>query len=213
MPSPRDRLRALAYDLGPGVWYRPAWRFIVADVLQEAGLEGPGRDASWLEVGTGPGWMGVEAAAGRPWLDVVAIDTCGAALERARRHKGGSLNLTLRRMDAAQIVYPDGTFQIATAVQSAHHWADAAGVLAEIRRVLAPGGRLYLYEADPEAEIPAGWIARRAGWPPEALLRRRWRRFGMDAARWGALTGQARGAFGEVRDERHGFYRRLVCTR
>lgn len=201
----RERLRALVYDLGPGRWYQPAWRFIVADIDMSEG--------SWLEIGAGPGWMGVIAAAGRPGLDVVAIDTSAAMLERARLHREGHLNLTLRQMDAAHIVYPDGTFQVATAVQSAHHWQDAPGILREIRRVLAEDGRLFLYEADPDAEIPDGWIARCSGWPPEALLRRRWRRFGMDAARWEALVRQAAEVFPSVSDERHGFYRRLVCTR
>ena len=203
----RERLRGLAYDLGPGRWYQSAWRFIVADVDL--------REGAWLDVGCGPGILCALAASGNPSLDVVGIDISPGMLVQARQHKGGMLNVTLRQMDAAAIVYPEGTFHVATAIQSAHHWQDPAAILREVHRVLVPGGRFYIYEADPEGEIPEGWIDRQAGFPPEALLRRRWRRFGMDQARWDGLKAKVEESpFGmDYVDERHGFYRRLVCTR
>lgn len=203
----RATLTALAYNLGPARLYQPAYRFIAADIDLARG--------AWLDIGCGPGWLCIHAAAGKPELDVVGIDTSDSMLKLARENQGGRLNITLRKMDGAAIVYPAGTFDVVTAVQSAHHWKDVPAVLAEVHRVLVPGGRFYLYEADPDGEIPKEWLARRAGWPPDAVMRRRWRHYGMDAARWEALRDQVRASpFGEdLTDERHGFYRRLVCTR
>jgi ubiquinone/menaquinone biosynthesis C-methylase UbiE len=207
LPEGRRTLTAVAYDRGPARWYQPAYRYIAADIGVTEG--------AWLDLGCGPGWLCVRAAEGHPELDVVGIDTSDTMLGIAARNRRGRLNVTLRKMDAAQIVYPAGTFRVVTAVQAAHHWTDPGPIFAEAWRVLSPGGAFYVYEADPDADIPAEWIERTAGWPPDALLRRQWRRYGMDAARWSALLDIARASpFGHaVSDERHGFYRRLVCTR
>jgi SAM-dependent methyltransferase len=206
-PEGRRSLTAYAYNMGPAVYYQPAYRFIVADIDVTSG--------AWLDIGCGPGWLCIHAAAGHPELDVIGIDTSKTMLAIAEANKRGRLNVTFREMDAAAIVYPAGTFEVVTAIQSAHHWADPAPILAEAHRVLVPGGRLLIYEADPEAEVPAEWIHRRGAWPPDFVVRRGWARFGMDQARWDTLRAAvAASPFGDdVSDERHGFYRRLVCTR
>jgi SAM-dependent methyltransferase len=111
--------------------------------------------------------------------------------------------------------YPSETFSAAAAVQSAHHWREPSAILAEVHRVLRPGARFYIYEADRhQVEIPAGWVLRRGGWPPDRLVRLGWRRFGMDSEEWTALCAQAEESpFDAAVDDRHGFYRRLVLTR
>lgn len=203
----RRFLTALAYQLGPGRVYQPAYRFIANDIAVERG--------ALLDVGTGPGWVAIHAASGRAEVDAVGIDTCPHMLEFAEQNRRGRLNVTFRQMDATRIVYPERTFDAAVSVQSAHHWADPGAIFAEVYRVLADGGVFYVYEADPDADVPADWIARIGGFPPDALIKRQWARFGMGAARWDALRAVAAASpFGpDVGDERHGFYRRLVCTR
>jgi ubiquinone/menaquinone biosynthesis C-methylase UbiE len=207
LPEGRRSLTAYAYNVGPAVLYQPAYRFIAADIGVTQG--------AWLDIGCGPGWLCIHAAAGNPELDVVGIDTSETMLQLAEDNKRGRLNVTLRKMDGGQVIYPAHTFDVVTAVQSAHHWKDPAAVFAEAHRVLTLGGRFFVYEADPDAEIAPEWLNRRLGWPPDAVLRRRWRRWGMDQARWDALRTVATSSpFGEdVTEERHGFYRRLVCTR
>lgn len=211
MPSLVDTKKALAaraYNAGPSWYYQPAYRFIVADIDLRAG--------AWLDIGTGPGSVCVYAAAGNPQLDVVGIDTSEAMLKVADENRGGRLNITLRKMDAETIVYPARTFDVVTAMQVAHHWKNTPAILAEIHRVLVDGGRFYLYEANPEGEIPDGWLRRRGGvWPPDAVFRARWAKYGMDQAGWDALKAVvAQSPFGgDFADEHHGFYRRLVCTR
>ena len=51
-------------------------------------------------------------------------------------------------MDAEDMKFPAGIFDVITAVQTAHHWSNPSAVLDQIHRVLKPGGRFYLYEAD-----------------------------------------------------------------
>lgn len=203
----RAELKTLAYELGPSRWYQPAYRFIVADIEQTQG--------AWLDIGCGTGWLGIYAARGNPSLDVVGIDTSPEMLRAASQNKRGRLNFTLREMNAENIVYPDRTFDVVTAVQSAHHWKNPDRIFAEASRVLVWGGRMFVYEADPAGEIPDGWVQKMGVWPPAALLRRQWGKYGMDQAAWDRLKASAVAVFGEesVVDERHGFYRRLVCSR
>lgn len=207
LPEGRRSLTAWAYQVGPGRYYQPAYRFIAADIGVERG--------SLLDVGTGPGWVAIHAAAGRPEVDAVGIDTSSTMLELAEANKRGRLNVTFRKMDAVDIVYPEHTFEAAVAVQAAHHWTDTAAVFGEVYRVLVEGGKFYVYEADPASEVLSDWIARTGPWPPDSFIRRQWQKFGMDEVRWGQLRALAEASpFGpDIADERHGFYRRLVCTR
>ncbi len=206
-PEGRRSLTAYAYHFGPGVAYQPAHRFIAADIDLQEGV--------WLDIGCGPGWLAIFAGSGKPELDVIGIDTSKTMISLAEDNKQGRLNVTFREMDAREVVYPAATFDVVTAVQTAHHWEDPAAIFTEAHRVLKPGGKMYVYEADPDATIPSDWIRRRGVWPPDSVLKRRWQKFGMDQARWDALKAVAgTSAFGaNIEDDRHGFYRRLVLTK
>jgi SAM-dependent methyltransferase len=46
-------------------------------------------------------------------------------------------------------------FDFAVSVLSFHHWEEPAEDLAAIHRILVPGGRLWIYEQDPEADAAA----------------------------------------------------------
>ena len=133
----------------------------------------------------------------------------------ATKNKGSRLNVTIREMDAHDIKFPEGTFDVVTAVQTAHHWADQGAVIGEVFRVLKPGGRFYLYEADREQdEIPEGWIQRRSGWPPRSVVIAGWRRFGMNENEWAEACARAQATdFSTMVVDRHGFYRRMVMTK
>ena len=161
----RQVLQALAYDTVPARYYQPTYR-ILAEALAPA-------TGALLDVGCGPGWLSIHAGAGKPQLDVIGIDTNPAMVARAERNKGSRLNVTFRELDARHVVYPDQTFDVAVALQSAHHWAEPAAVLAEVHRVMVGGGAFYIYEADSDAtEVPAGWVERRGPWPPDAFVLR-----------------------------------------
>ena len=196
-----------ANQRGPAWVLQPSWRHI-ADAI---GLE----RGAFLDVGCGAGWLALYVASGRPELDAVGIDTDSLAIGVGERNKGTRLNVTLREMDPARIVYPDRTFHAAAAVGSSQRWTDLPGTLAEVHRVLRPGGRFFIYEADAELEaLPPGWLRSPGPWMPDALLLRQLRRGGVTAAQWDALKEQVRqSSFRGGEDGRHGPYRRLILTR
>ena len=206
-PGAAGKLRAWAYQRGPGSYYRPAYR----QIAQEIGIP----EGAILDIGCGPGWLSIFLAAGKPNLDAVGIDLCSMMLDYAQTNKGPSLNVTFRQMDAAEIIYPDETFHVACAVQSAHHWEKPDAVLNEVHRVLRPGGHFYIYEADSTLDaIPEGWVSRKGPWPPDKMIKWNWSRFGMDDAAWATLKQTVQSSpFGGGEDGRHGFYRRMVLRK
>jgi len=201
----RRRVSDTLYRMGPAQYYQPAYAHIAAAI----GL----KDGTMLDVGCGPGWLCMHVAAGKPNIDAVGIDHSATMVETATRNKGPRLNITIREMSGEQIKFPSATFDVVTAVQTAHHWADACVIVSEIYRVMKPGGRFYLYEASRErTSVPDGWISRRSGWPPNAVVTAGWKRFGMDTDEWASLERVVREFdFSNIISDEHGFYRRLVA--
>jgi SAM-dependent methyltransferase len=93
-----------------------------------------------LDLGCGAGEFTAElAAAGAA---VVGIDVAQAALERARaKHPG--LEFRIAPLDGP-LPLEDNSFELVWASEVIEHVADTARWLSEVRRVLAPAGRLLL---------------------------------------------------------------------
>jgi SAM-dependent methyltransferase len=93
-----------------------------------------------LDLGCGAGEFTAElAAAGAA---VVGIDVAQAALERARAEHPG-LEFRLAPLEGP-LPLEDNSFELVWASEVIEHVADTAPWLSEVRRVLAPGGRLLL---------------------------------------------------------------------
>jgi SAM-dependent methyltransferase len=82
---------------------------------------------------------------------IVALDATRAMLEQGRPH--APANVILMEGDAAALPFLDRMFDIVVSRFALHHFEEPAGPVAEMRRVLRPGGRLAL--ADIVAETPA----------------------------------------------------------
>lgn len=108
----------------------------VAPLLDAAGV-GAGRRV--LDVCTGHGVMAA-AAAGRGAL-VEGIDFAGEVVAAARRNVPA---VEFRQGDAQALPYPDDTFDAALCGYGVMHVPEPGRVLAEMRRVLKPGGRIAL---------------------------------------------------------------------
>ncbi len=96
-----------------------------------------------LEIGCGPGAALAAAAAEVDATRLAAVDPTPGFVERAARRVPG---VDVRLGTAEALPFPSGTFTVAWSVAAMHHWSDRDKGLAELVRVLAPGGRLLLLE-------------------------------------------------------------------
>jgi ubiquinone/menaquinone biosynthesis C-methylase UbiE len=120
-----------------------------------------------LEVGCGTGFFTQEIArrVGREGM-VHAVDIQKSMLETARQRLAGlgmAEQVQFHHAGANSLPLPDGCINVAVLINVLAQIPDKLGALAEIRRVLRPGGRVALSEELPSpAYLPAGAARRLA---------------------------------------------------
>jgi ubiquinone/menaquinone biosynthesis C-methylase UbiE len=194
------------YLVGANSFFKPTYRRIAQNVAPAKG--------KLLDLGCGPGWLCIYAASIHPDLDAVGIDVSEVMLRSAARNRHSRMNCSFALMDATHVVYPDGFFDVATAVRAAHTWRDTGAVLAEAFRVLKPLGRLVIFDPDPDAEIGSDWVVFRGPWPPIGYLRNSLRRYSLgEEGRSRLRDTVAAGPFGEGVEDRFGWFRRMTMVK
>jgi ubiquinone/menaquinone biosynthesis C-methylase UbiE len=108
-----------------------------------------GSHGKLLEVGCGIGVDSIQLA--KCGFDVIAVDLTENALGVAREfagHRGVSIDFRLG--NAERLDFPDETFDIVYSFGVLHHTPDIEKAVAEVRRVLKPGGTAHvmLYHRD-----------------------------------------------------------------
>jgi ubiquinone/menaquinone biosynthesis C-methylase UbiE len=141
---------AVAYDQVSRLLAGSLYGRIAADVAAAAPA-----GARVLEVGCGPGHLSIRLAR-RHGLDLTGLDLDPAMIERARANAAHQGNGDQRGPsflvgDVAALAFPDRSFDLVVSTLSMHHWADPAAGLAEIGRVLRPGGRALIWDFRPGA--------------------------------------------------------------
>lgn len=113
-------------------------------------------DAQALDAGCGPGVLVRELVA--RGLRVTAIDASYAMLEKARRTTGtgSDHSACFSLADIEHLPFEDGTFDLVCSTGVIEYLSDDARVLAELRRVLRPGG--YLILAVTNSLSPVHWL-------------------------------------------------------
>jgi demethylmenaquinone methyltransferase / 2-methoxy-6-polyprenyl-1,4-benzoquinol methylase len=111
------------------------WRTRAVDLARV----GPGTRA--LDVATGTGDLAIELASRGG--DVVGSDFSEGMLERAR---GKSPDVRWEQANALELPYEDDSFDAATVGFGARNFSDLASGLAEMVRVVRPGGRVVVLE-------------------------------------------------------------------
>lgn len=100
-----------------------------------------------LDVGCGAGHTAMALAPHA--AHVTAVDVTPEMLEvagdLAARH--GLKNIAFERQDATRLPYPGGRFDVVTSRVAAHHFHDVRAFVAEVARVLKPGGRFLLNDS------------------------------------------------------------------
>jgi SAM-dependent methyltransferase len=110
----------------------------VAGTLARIDLAGV-RDA--LDVGCGTGALLERAARAHPG-GYVGVDLSSDMLGAARRKLGSRVGLVAG--SAAALPFRSLAFDLVVSTSALHHWRDPDAALAEMRRVLRPGGRVAI---------------------------------------------------------------------
>jgi ubiquinone/menaquinone biosynthesis C-methylase UbiE len=105
-----------------------------------------GPDQVVLDVGCGPG-VAVRAAAGSV-ARAVGVDRSEAMVDIARRRSQGISNVEFAVGAAESLPFPDADFDRVWTIHAFHHWEDPARGIAEVLRVLRPGGRFLVIESE-----------------------------------------------------------------
>jgi ubiquinone/menaquinone biosynthesis C-methylase UbiE len=106
---------------------------------------------SVLDIGTGPGLLAVEmAAVVGPTGRVSGADPSDdmLALARGREVPVGSAPIQYDRGSAERLPYPDASFDVAVSTQVLEYVVDLPAALAQLYRVLRPGGRVLVVDTD-----------------------------------------------------------------
>jgi SAM-dependent methyltransferase len=95
-----------------------------------------------LDAGCGTGALLRALLERQPSAVVTGLDASDAMLARARAVVPARVPLLAG--DVAALPFADGCFELVVSSSSFHYWEDKPAALAELRRVLVPGGRLVL---------------------------------------------------------------------
>jgi demethylmenaquinone methyltransferase / 2-methoxy-6-polyprenyl-1,4-benzoquinol methylase len=108
-----------------------------------------------LDVATGTGDLAIALARRvTPGGEVVGSDFSEGMLERARAKTAGRAELRWERGDAMALPYGDDEFQAATVGFGARNFGDLERGIAEMARVVKPGGRVVVLEITTPTKPP-----------------------------------------------------------
>lgn len=111
--------------------------------LQLAAQEVP-RPAAILDVGCGTGRL-LRSAAGRfPGARLVGVDAAIEMVKQAEASLPAGMAIRFQQATAEELPLPGGEFDLVFSTLTFHHWHEQGRGIAEVARVLAPGGRWLL---------------------------------------------------------------------
>lgn len=131
-----------------------AWRRRLVAAVREA------NPSDVLDLATGSGDVAFALSRGLPQnVRILGMDFCQPMLDQAERKKsaagaGGYINVTFRQGDGLALPLADESFDAVTIAFGLRNLADRDRGLREMRRVLRPGGKLYVLEFSQ----PYGWF-------------------------------------------------------
>jgi ubiquinone/menaquinone biosynthesis C-methylase UbiE len=117
-----------------------------------------------IEIGAGYGRL---ADLYHGYQRVILLDYARSQLEEAQRYLPYPDRYTFVVGDVYRLPFVDGLFDVLTMVRVMHHLADVPHALAELQRVIRPGGVAILEHASKHhLKAIARWLLRRQTWNP-----------------------------------------------
>jgi len=140
---------ARSYDLVAGLLFRNRYGAIAEAIATQVPA-----GSRLLDVGCGPGEVLNRLATIAPGIDATGLDVDTAMIGRARRkaaRAGRAADDGPRFVvaDVAAMPFPDASFDVVVSSYAVHHWPDRHAGLAEVMRVLKPGGRAIVWDVAP----------------------------------------------------------------
>lgn len=129
------------------------WRNVLVEKLKINGPE------TILDVATGTADLAIAIAKALPAASVTGLDIAEEMLQIGRNkteQQGLTSRLTLEVGDAENLPYPDDSFDAITVAFGVRNFENLERGVAEMNRVLRPGGRLFVLEFSQ----PKGWLFR-----------------------------------------------------
>lgn len=138
------------------------WRWLAGRVVLPWALQSEHLSGDVLEIGSGSGAMAAELLRRFPDARLTATDYDDSMVDVARdRLREFGDRVDVKQADAAQLPFPDESFDAVLSFIMLHHVIDWEKALAEAVRVLRPGGRLLGFDL---LESPAmHWLHRVEG--------------------------------------------------
>jgi ubiquinone/menaquinone biosynthesis C-methylase UbiE len=137
---------ARQYDRWASVYDR-LWRHYVdqtVPVVRGAAALQPGERV--LDVGCGTGAFEERVVAAGGAHELVGIDLSPNMLRHARAKLADHSHVTFRQADVHMLPFEDGAFDVVVSASTFHYVDDPERALAEITRVLRPGGRMVILD-------------------------------------------------------------------
>ena len=139
--SLQGRVRA-EYDALAGVYERRWSRYIEASTAATLRRIPPDAGERLLDVGCGTGVLLRRLLGRSSFREAVGIDLSPGMVAQARSRLPASVRLMVG--DAESLPFSPASFDVVVSASSFHYWPSPARGLDELRRVLRPGGHLFV---------------------------------------------------------------------
>jgi ubiquinone/menaquinone biosynthesis C-methylase UbiE len=120
------------------------WRSSSSAIARELGAQRLGHDV--LEIGAGSGSLAQQLLSDSPELAWTAIDIDPHMAQAAATRLRGFAGASVKTADATAMPFPDDSFDSVVSCLMLHHIVDWERAVAEVARVLRPGGIFVGYD-------------------------------------------------------------------